>query len=158
MAGWQQELAEKLPLMGHRNWVVVVDSAYPLQTAPGIKTLYAGEDHLKVLEEVLKQISKQKHVRPVILVDQELDYVAEKDAPGISALRKKLKTLLADTGAQTLAHEKIIDQLDAAGEVFKVIVIKTDLTLPYTSVFMRLECGYWSAEAEKNLRQAMSGN
>jgi hypothetical protein len=27
--------------------------------------------------------------------------------------------------------------------------------LPYTSVFIRLDCGYWSAEAEAVLRDSM---
>jgi hypothetical protein len=29
------------------------------------------------------------------------------------------------------------------------------MTLPYTSVFIRLDCGYWSDEAELELRAAM---
>ena len=28
---WQTVLKEKLPLLGHRNWIVVTDMAYPLQ-------------------------------------------------------------------------------------------------------------------------------
>jgi len=35
---------------------------------------------------------------------------------------------------------------------FNVLIIKTNLTLPYTSVFFQLECGYWNAAAEENLR------
>jgi len=36
--------------------------------------------------------------------------------------------------------------------------IYTDLTkicIPYTSVFLQLECGYWNGEAEHRLRAAM---
>jgi hypothetical protein len=32
------------------------------------------------------------------------------------------------------------------------LIIKTELTIPYTSVFFELECGYWNAEAEERLR------
>lgn len=152
---WQKELENNLPLMGHRNWVVVVDSAYPLQTAPGIKTFYAGGDHLSVLTQVLESVSRQKHVRPVIFTDAELKHVDEKYAPGIGDLRKQLQAVLAERGVQELPHEEIIQQLDTAGETFQVMIIKTDLTLPYTSVFIRLDCGYWSAAAEKALRDAM---
>ena len=28
---WQTILQDKLPLLGHRNWVVITDMAYPLQ-------------------------------------------------------------------------------------------------------------------------------
>jgi len=29
------------------------------------------------------------------------------------------------------------------------------MTIPYTSVFIRLDCKYWSADQEKNLRLRM---
>ena len=32
---WQTKLKKELPLLGHRNWIVIADSAYPWQTAPG---------------------------------------------------------------------------------------------------------------------------
>ena len=152
---WKLELERELPRMGHRNWVVVADSAYPLQTAPGIKTIYAGGDHIDVLNQVLAAVSQQNHIRPVILTDAELNYVDEKHAPGIGALRDQLKTALAEREVQAKPHEEIIAQLDEAGNTFQVIIIKTDLVLPYTSVFLQLDCGYWSAEAEAALRSAM---
>jgi len=46
--------------------------------------------------------------------------------------------------------------LDDAGKTFNIILLKTKLTLPYTSVFFKLECGYWTDEAEKQLRAAMA--
>ena len=42
-----------------------------------------------------------------------------------------------------------------AGATFRVLIIKTDMTLPYTSVFCELDCGYWSAAAEQRLREAL---
>jgi hypothetical protein len=30
------------------------------------------------------------------------------------------------------------------------------MTVPYTSVFIRLDCKYWSADQESRLRQKMS--
>ncbi len=44
------------------------------------------------------------------------------------------------------------------GKTFHILVLKTRMTIPYTSVFIRLECGYWSADAEKRLRAAMAGH
>jgi hypothetical protein len=43
-AAWQTKLQQELPLLGHRNWIVVVDSAYPWQTSPGIETVETGSD------------------------------------------------------------------------------------------------------------------
>jgi len=39
--------------------------------------------------------------------------------------------------------------------LFNVLILKTDMTLPYTSVFIELECGYWSEAAEKKPRAAI---
>jgi hypothetical protein len=30
------------------------------------------------------------------------------------------------------------------------------MTIPYTSVFIRLDCKYWSADAEKRMRARMA--
>ncbi len=152
---WQATLRQKLPLLGHRNWIVVVDSAYPLQTAPGIETITADADQLTVVKEVLAALAKTKHVQPNIFTDAELKFVAEKNAAGISAYREALAKILADKNVQVLPHEKIIGKLDEAGATFKILIIKTPLTLPYTSVFFQLECGYWNAASEQELRDAI---
>ena len=69
--------------------------------------------------------------------------------------QQQLQAVLAERDVQVQPHEDIIAQLDEAGNTFQVIIIKTDLVLPYTSVFLQLDCGYWSAEAENALRSAM---
>jgi hypothetical protein len=53
-------------------------------------------------------------------------------------------------------HDEIIAELDAAGQKFRVLAIKTALLVPYTSVFLRLECGYWTPDAEARLRDHLS--
>lgn len=152
---WREQLQKELPLLGHRNWIVVVDSAYPLQVSPGIETICTDSDQLTVVKEVLTTLAKTQHVKPIIYTDEELNYVAEKNAPGISAYRDQLSALLQHEPVQALLHEQIIAKLDEAGKTFKVLVIKTPLTKPYTSVFFQLQCGYWNAESEAELRQAM---
>lgn len=154
-SAWQGRLRAALPLLGHRNWIVIADSAYPLQTAPGIETIYVDGDQLEVTRLVLAELAKAKHVRPVIFTDAEMKFVPEKNAPGIAEYRAGLAKVLAGKAAQALPHEQIIGRLDDAGKTFKVLLFKTKLTLPYTSVFLQLDCGYWSAEAEKELRDAM---
>lgn len=49
----------------------------------------------------------------------------------------------------------LLDVLQAATD-FLVIVLKTTFTLPYTSLFIQLDCAYWSAESEKKLRAALN--
>jgi hypothetical protein len=152
---WQAKLRQELPLLGHRNWIVVADSAYPLQTAPGIETLYVDADQLELLGLVLADLSKSKHVRPIIYTDAELKYVPEDKAAGITAYRQGLDKLIGDRPKHSLPHEEIIAKLDEAGKTFKVLLIKTRLTLPYTSVFLQLDCAYWNADSEKELRAAI---
>jgi hypothetical protein len=154
---WHQRLREELPLLGHRNWIAVVDSAYPLQTSAGIETVETNADQLDVVRAVLDQVGKAKHVRPVIFTDAELKLVPESDAKGVTAYREALTSLLGKTDAQSLPHEQIISKLDEAGRTFHILVLKTTLTIPYTSVFVRLDCGYWTDEDEKRLREKMAG-
>jgi len=155
VGGWQARLDEELPRLGHRNWIVVADSAYPLQSASGIETVATGAGQIEVLRVVLEQVAEAPHVHPIVLLDAELDSVWEKDAPGIAAYRASLKKLLAGKQVQVLPHEQIIARLDEASKMFNVLLLKTDMVLPYTSVFLQLECGYWNAEKEDRLRDAL---
>jgi D-ribose pyranose/furanose isomerase RbsD len=151
---WQTKLEQQLPLLGHRNWIVIVDAAYPWQTAKGLETVSTGADQVEV-KTVLKQLSKTQHIKPTIYTDAELKYVAEANAKGITAYRQELAKVLGQREVQSLPHEEIIKKLDEAGKTFHVLVLKTTMTLPYTSVFLQLECGYWNSESEKQLRDAM---
>jgi len=35
-AKWEDVLKDRLPLYGHRNWIVIADSAYPAQSSGGV--------------------------------------------------------------------------------------------------------------------------
>ena len=48
--------------------------------------------------------------------------------------------------------------LDRAGARFRVILIKTPMRIPYSSVFVELQCGYWNAQAENRLRAAIQSS
>jgi D-ribose pyranose/furanose isomerase RbsD len=154
-ADWREKLAKELPLLGHRNWVVIADSAYPAQSRAGIETIATETDQLNVVRAVLAALDKSRHVRPVIFTDAELKHVPEEDAKGITSYREELAKLLARVDVAAVPHEELIGRLDKAGDRFRIIVLKTNMTLPYTSVFIQLDCGYWSPEAEKKLRETM---
>lgn len=148
----ERTLERFLPQFGHRNWIVVADSAYPSQARQGITTVYVGGDQLAAVRAVLAAADAAKHVQPIVHVDAELKHVPEADAPGIDAYRRALAKLLGDRQPRTEPHEKIIEKLDRAAETFQVLIFKTDMALPYTTVFLELDCGYWSAEKEARLR------
>jgi L-fucose mutarotase/ribose pyranase (RbsD/FucU family) len=144
-----------LPLFGHRNWIVVADAAYPAQSKPGIETVVSGEDQIHVVQRVMDGIAASGHIRANVYVDKELDYVSEDDAPGITEYKQQLSAALHGANAERVEHEKIIARLDQFAQLFRVLVIKTVMTIPYTSVCIELDCGYWNAEAEGRLRRAM---
>ena len=154
--GWREALRERLALYGHRNWIAVVDSAYPAQSSPGIETLLTGAAQPDVIRETLAILAAAPHVIPAIYTDRELDFVPETDAPGVSEYRRHLGTLLQGTPWKRLPHEEIISMLDQAGRAFRILILKTDMTIPYSSVFLQLGCAYWSPEAEGRLREVMS--
>jgi hypothetical protein len=155
---WKRILARQMPLLGHRNWIGIVDSAYPWQTATGVETVATGAGHLVVLKHVLQTVARAKHVRCLARLDSELNSVPESAAPGIDILRKKLFASLESRDVAFLPHDQTIAQLDKAASLFRVLILKSTLTLPYTSVFLELDCGYWSAAAEQNLRTTLSKN
>lgn len=154
---WKSTLYKVLPLWGHRNWIVVADSAYPAQSNPGIETIATGADHLDLLNVALSAIDSTKHVRPKICLDRELQLVSEQDARGITNYRRALGHLLAGRESESLPHEQIIAKLDECASLFRTLILKSTLTLPYTSVFLELDCGYWSPEAEQRLRRSVAG-
>ena len=157
-SNWKQILSERLPLYGHRNWIVIADSAYPAQSSAGVETIVSGAGQVDVLKQVLGAISASKHVRAIVYTDQELKFVEEKEAPGISAYRQQLATVLGSQKANELPHEQIIAKLDQVSQTFRVLIIKTNMTIPYTSVFLELNAGYWGADSEAKLRARMAAH
>ncbi len=153
---WEEVVKDRLQLYGHRNWLVIADSAYPAQSRPGIETIVADEEQTHLLSCVFRMLRDCRHVKPNIYIDQELRFVPEQDAPGVSAYREGLRSMVQGYELRALPHEEIIARLDAAGRQFRVLIIKSNMRIPYTSVFFELECGYWNTRAEKCMRSSMS--
>ncbi len=153
---WKAKVAASMPLLGHRNWILIVDSAYPLQSSPGVETIETNAGQIEVVQDVLKMINSSIHVRPDIYMDAELPFVPDQDAPGASGYRKQIAALLSSYPIESELHDKIIAEIGSTGSQFHVLVLKTNMTIPYSSVFIRLDCKYWSADAEKRLRVRMS--
>lgn len=150
------DVRDQLPVLGHRNWIVIADSAYPRQSNPGIETIYVGGDQLALVEEILAAIDAAPHVRANVYVDKELSVIDEADAPGMDAFRASLDSLLEGRGTKELLHNDVIMKLDEAAQAFNVVLLKSDMTLPYTSVFLELQCGYWDGDSEDRMRAKLN--
>ena len=107
---------------------------------------------------VLGEIENSEHVRPEIFMDAELPYVSDQDVPGISQFRANLADLLRAYPVESQAHGKLIDMVDQDSRTFRVLVLKTNSTIPYSSVFIHLKAKYWSDEAESRLRGTMGSS
>lgn len=154
---WRIKLNQELPLLGHRNWIMIVDSAYPLQVSPGVETIETTDDLPHVVRVVLNALDHSIHVTPNVYLDAELPYISDQAAPGVSVYRQHLKEILKDRPVKSLPHETLIKQINDAGQTFHILVLKTNMAIPYTSVFLQLDCKYWPPQAEQQLRQAMGG-
>ena len=145
-ADWKDEIQQKLKAYGHRNWIVIADAAYPKQSNPAIETIWIDDDQLEAVAYISELVEKATHVDANIFVDKEMAFVAEKHA---------LDNILKGKPVKSMLHEDIIKELDKSAELFNILILKTDLAIPYTSVFFQLECGYWNAESEQTLRSVM---
>ena len=152
---WQERLEEMLPLLGHRNWIVITDMAYPLQSGEGIVTLYADEPYTDVLAKTVGMVKKAPHVFAHLYRDKELEFISEDMVPGVDALKKKIKDICGPD-AVSVMHEDLIKRLDEAGKLYTVVIIKTPLTVPYTTAFFELDCGYWGPDKQAVLDEKIN--
>lgn len=153
---WKQEFSKVLPLLGHRNWILVVDKAFPLQNSPGIRVIETGEPLTQVMNTVVNELDGSTHVKPVYYRDAEIDYLLPDQTPGLETYRKSLGELLKGNNLQPLLHDSVFVKIDSAAKLFTVLVLKTEETVPYSSVFIELDCRYWNRENEEALRQRMA--
>ena len=153
MNDWKNILKEKMSLLGHRNWIVVTDMAYPLQTNPGILTLYSDEPYEQTVAHVAKTIEEAPHVFAHIYLDSEQKKMSESLCKGWDEFQQKLGQALKLEDVKYILHEDLILKLDEISKLYQVVIIKTPLTLPYSSTFFEMDCGYWDAEREQQLRK-----
>jgi len=152
---WKAVVQSRLPLYGHRNWIIVADSAFPAFAEPGIETIVVNEDLLSVVKYVASAISSSRHVRATVFLDQELQFVDEHDYPGVCELAKQITGMFSKSQVSSIPHSEVLTRIDEAGKTFRILFIKTTETIPYSSIYIRLDCGYMSPEVEQKIRTAM---
>jgi hypothetical protein len=145
----QQSLSWRATL--HRDLPLYAD-----QSRPGVETVVTHHNMFTVLKYVLAGIQNAPNIRAQAYTDEELNYVTDTQAPGISAYRAKLYAMLAGIPHFSRLHIQSIHRLNKDGKIFNILILKTNLTMPYTSVFIHLKCGYWTNADETALRKAMA--
>lgn len=155
MSSWQTQFTSHLPRLGHRNWIVIADAAYPEQSATGVTVILADSPVDEVLRFVLTKVHESGHVTPKVLLDRELGFLTDDLCPGVSALRSSIRFETGQLQTSEGAHEMILEKLNMEGAHYSLLVIKTNTMIPYTSVFLQPDCGYWDNDREKLLRELL---
>ena len=153
---WKGAVSSQVNQLGYRNWIVIAEASFPAHNRPGLTQVIANAEIPEVLDFVTNTIEQTQHVRPNIYLTRELRAVENDLAPGIDELRKKITTALHSQETTELDQQSLITLLESANLSFDVLVIRTPTALPYSSVFMELQPGYWDAESEERLRQRIS--
>jgi cellulose biosynthesis protein BcsQ len=109
----------------------------------------------EALDYVLNAIELTQHVKPNIYLTRELRSLKNDEAPGVDQLREQLQGALHGMETTSLEQESLMTLLQDANRSFDVLIIRTTSALPYSSVFIELQPGYWDAEAEQQLRDRM---
>lgn len=153
------QIAPNLLQLGARNWVVVADPACPLPAGTGIVSINVPASTIDAFREVLDLLEIEGAVVPRIWVSHELSAVPENRAPGITEHREALEKLLLGRFHYEVNSRVIDMQIAQAAKDFRILYIRTNTRLPYSSIAIELDSGYWSSDAEtevqKRLRQLM---
>jgi D-ribose pyranose/furanose isomerase RbsD len=150
--GWRDALMTQTAQLGYRNWIVVAEASFPAHSRAGVRQINASEEVPAVVDEVLRTLERTEHVTPRIFLSRELRSVENDYAPGIDEFRKQLKSSLHARETNEIEQESLLTLIEDATKSFEVLVIRTTTALPYSSVFMELQPGYWNSDSESRLR------
>jgi hypothetical protein len=150
---WHAAVDRQAGQLGYRNWIVIAEASFPAQSRPGIRQVTASVEVPEALDYVIKALEQTETVRPHLYVPRELRSVENDFAPGIDELRKRLQVSLHGHETTELDQQSLLTLLEDANRSFDVLVIRTTTALPYSSVFLELQPGYWDVDSETRLRE-----
>ncbi|MCW1925604.1 hypothetical protein OKA05_23805 [Luteolibacter arcticus] len=153
--GWRDDLAMHAAQLGYRNWIVIAEASFPAHSRGGVRQINADEEIPVVVDEVLRTLERTEHVTPRIYVSRELRSVENDYAPGIDEFRKRLQGSMHAHETTELEQQSLLTLMEDSNKTFEVLVIRTKTALPYSSVFMELQPGYWNADSESALRDKL---
>ena len=150
-----KQLRPKIRELGGRNWIVIAESAFPIRNNAGLEVIAVDADIPYLVETVGQLIEETYHVRPRVYETTEINHVDYDYAPGIKNYMEQLELALHGRPVITLDHEMLLQLMDNTSEKYRVLVIKSNTALPYSSVFMELGSGYWDTDSESKLRETI---
>lgn len=152
-SAWERSIDKEVSELGAYNWIVITESAYPAPGRPYARSLITPQEIPNALNTVLQSIESSGHVKPRIYLTREAFQVTDDYAPGIKTYRKNITDVLNHRRSQQLSASSLESLLKGSKSGNRILIIKTQTALPYTSVYIELESGYWDAESETALRK-----
>ncbi|MCS4225813.1 hypothetical protein [Sphingobacterium sp. BIGb0165] len=156
-SSWQNQMEATLPLLGHRNWILVVDKAYPAPSSANVTIINTGQNLSEVAKQLDSLLKIQDHIQPIVYQDEELAHIDEQLVPGMDAFRKEVGAIFG-SDIRVIPHVSVFKKIDDASKLFNIVILKTASVLPYTSLFIELDCKYWNADKEQELRHRILKN
>jgi L-fucose mutarotase/ribose pyranase (RbsD/FucU family) len=153
---WKGSVDQHVNQLGYRNWIVVSEASFPAHSRSGTRQVNANAEVPEVVDYVLSTLEKTQHVRPKVYLTRELRAVENDFAPGIDSMREEIRASLHGHESTELDQQSLITLLESANQSYDVLVIRTPTALPYTTVFLELQPGYWDAESEDRLRETIT--
>ncbi len=153
--GWKEAVDRQAGQLGYRNWIVIAEASFPAHSGPGVRQVVTTAEIPEAVDYVLNALERTQHVRPNVFLTREMRSVENDFAPGIDRLRQEIRASLHGHEATELDQQSLLVLLEDANRRFDVLIIRTPTALPYSSVFLELQPGYWDAESETRLRDRM---
>ncbi|MDA8975008.1 hypothetical protein N9192_00300 [Akkermansiaceae bacterium] len=154
---WGKGLDAELRPMGFGNWIIVSESSFPSHSGRGVRTVMVDGEIPEVIDYIVDYYDNSENVKPTFNSARELPFVENDRAPGADEYRKELKKALHGHEVREMDHRSLALLAQRNSGKFAVLVVKTKTALPYSSMFIELDTGYWDRDSEDALRDKMRG-
>lgn len=151
---WQQQIAGALPIFGSGNWVVIASTDFPLFSVNGVETIRVPDSLAAAVNSMEGIFQMSNRMRPTFHLASELDFAAKQNDDSKAYLDEIVK-ILPTNGVVKMPAADILQTLIDTAATKRILVLKTDSMIPYGSVAIELAPGFWNAEQEQALRDAM---
>ena len=152
---WAGIVEKEVDALGIQNWIIVAESSFPVVTRGGVRTLVVDCEIPQIVDFIVNHLEKSETVTPSFSTARELSFVSNDRAPGIDDLREQLNEALHGHKVRQMDNRSLTLLAQSDASKYAILVLKSKTALPYSSVFIELDSGYWDRESEDRLRQEM---
>ena len=152
---WAETVEREVEALGIQNWIIVAESSFPVVSRIGVRTLLVDGKIPEIVDFIVNHLEKSETVTPSFNTARELAFISNEQAPGIHHLRKELKEALHGHRVRQMDNRSLTLLAHSDASKYAILVLKSKTTLPYSSVFIELDSGYWDRESEDRLRHEM---